>query len=193
MSDRFTPLYVIKIFLDMLYHQNKNIVIPEALLECSSFVEEHLREDLRKIDSIANSGDVKKINTYLTSKYNITYDTEICTRYDTIYSVLFCGMERDFYENAEYVYENAEDFMSDFKTPSVINYDVLKDLIPTRRFMMSGIYEWGSIFDCIFKYILYTKTKHLCLFDQSKLCFKPLFLSWCLYVDTMEDDFIFNY
>jgi len=59
-SLRFTPLYVIRMMLDIKYGENSNMFIPEVLLEHKLGFED-LLHNLRQIDAIAESGDSERI------------------------------------------------------------------------------------------------------------------------------------
>jgi len=49
-------------FLEMKYYCDPHIIIPEVLLESDPNIEETLRQDLKRIDLIASSGDKKICN-----------------------------------------------------------------------------------------------------------------------------------
>jgi len=177
----------------MLYHRHKNIVIPEVLLECGPSFEKNLRHDLEEIDSIANSGSVRKITEYVTLKYMLIdkfHSSSGCVekRYGEAFDILF--------QNAfdGRVHNNLKDFLRGLKYPDVINRDVIKDLLPIGTNIMSGDRGIFSILDCIFRYILYAKTKHLLLFTQSQM--KSAF-DVCFFdshgIDKATPDIIFNY
>jgi len=177
MSDasRFTPLYVTRMFLDMLHFHNKNIIIPEAFLECGPTYEENLRHDLMVIDVIANSGDTQRIIDFVMTNYLMLNRFDIETRYGEITFVLcfnytpvdetFAGSKR------EPIDFNA--FMQNWKYPNVINQDVAKDLTHFDRHTTDYRYGYQSSFDCVFRYILYAKTKHLGIYKQNLIDFNP--------------------
>jgi len=90
-------LYVTRILLDLLYYENKNIVIPEAVLECSSTYEDALREDLKGINAIANSGDLETITKCVIEKEFLTEQFKIRHRYRDQWNTLFWAMRATFY------------------------------------------------------------------------------------------------
>jgi len=167
MSDtlRFTPLYVIRIFLDVLYCSNKNIIIQEALLEFDPSIEENLRQDLKKIDEIANSGDSEKIIKIVTDYFFLGNIFNVIRRY--------CKISLALFEYDEKYICDLDSFVKSMKFPYLVNHDVVKDLMPFNLRIMNGEYYWWSILGCIFRYILYIKTKHLKLFDKNELYLVP--------------------
>jgi len=182
---RFTPLYVIRMLLDIKYGENSHIIIPEALLEHTPKFEEDLRQDLKKIDMIAESGDTKLIIEYVKSYYSIMKDNNIYIRYASLYRSLF-------YDKKYEVCENLEKLMQHVKIPNIINRDFVKDLIPINQYVFNGKCNTIIVFDCIFRYILYTKTKHLNLFNEY---IKSRFFSPYIGIGNGKNDnyFIFNY
>jgi len=179
-TSRFTPLYIIQMFLDILHYSNKNIIMPEVLLESHPSIEEKLREDLKEIDEIANSGNhdqiIKLMNTYCS--LNTKFD--VMSRYGVVIYLLF-----------GYAKENINDVgtFASIKFRHLVNQAVVKDLIPFNLDIMHGDHYWTSIFNYIFTYILYVKTKHLCLFEHSVMDFKPSIRR----SNDMKNDYIFNY
>jgi len=184
-TSRFTPLYVIQMFLEILYHQQgTHIIIPEGLLECGPEIEENLIQDLEKISVIAGSGDSKEISKHITQFRPFDMIFRIQTRYDALFQTLFCS------NTSIAICGTFESFMSRMKHPNIINHDVLKDLIPVPSNIIHGAYEWDTIFNGIFRYILYLKTKHLQLVNKDELYFRPMCFR---HPDPMTNDFIFNY
>jgi len=180
---RFTQLYVIKIFLDVLYRRNKHIVIPEVLLELVPELEEKLCQDLQKIDSIANSGDSKRIIQYVTndSLHNILF-----LRYIELQKTLF-----EVTRHSTDKFDDLNSFMQRINNPVFINRDVIGDLLPASSVIILGDYSWSSIFSCIFRYILYSKTKQLPFMNGINVDFSMASCSW---YDAGEDsELIFNY
>jgi len=187
MSDtpRFTPLYVIRIFLDFLYYRNKNLVIPEAFLESDPTFEECLCQDLKEINEIANLGDSDQIIKFVTEIGSLHTIFNVERRYGKIYKILFK------FHLSQTMVDDVESFMKNVRVPDVINCDILRDLMPAQTLIMYGDHQWGEIFDCIFRYILYVKTKHLIIFDQAKLNFRPEKL--VNHIDEMKNDHMFNF
>jgi len=179
-TSRFTPLYVIKMFLDALHFQNKNIIIPEALLECGNDFEENLRQDLKEIGVIADSNNRENLVKYVTEPYLLTNIFYIFRRYSELVRILFGSrncLSKD--------HKTLEDFMREVNFPTIINRDVVKDMMPVSSHIICGRYYWKRIFCCIFRYILYTKTKHLGLFEQTTIDFR---------LGTTDQDFVvFDY
>jgi len=163
MSDpsRFTPLYVIQMMLDIKYGKNSNMIMPEALLEHSLTFEEDLLEDLETIDAIAESGDSEKIIGYVNETKRLMKTQCTFNRYTELYGSLF----RNF-SNGCTGCADLKSFMQRVRIPNIINHDFVKDLLPTDDAVLSGNYVMIDVFDCIFRYILYIKTKHLCLFAE---------------------------
>jgi len=191
MSDtsRFTPLYFVKMFLDHLYYQNKNIIIPEAFLESHPLFEENLQQDLKSIDELAKSNNREKIIEFAMKGSSMKSEMKIFSRYFPVIGDLFVHMN-DSEEDERRT--NINTFVQCFKLPNIINRDVMKDLMPVRPLIMNGDYHWVSIFFCIFDYILYTKTKHLCIFEGNKMDFTPKSIHDKT-PSEMKNDFIFNY
>jgi len=187
MSDasRFTPLYVTQMFLEMKYCSYKNLIIPEVLLECGPNYENNLRRDLKEIDSIANSGDLEKIYDLVTSRFTIMVDFDVRNRYDDVPNALFKSVHTRVIRG-----ESPEELKKRLALSNIINQDVLKDLVP-EKIMMSGYYEWHSVFSCIFRYILYVKTTHLNIFEQNNMNFRPNPVHDG--VDPIEPGYVFNY
>jgi len=67
-TSRFTPLYIIQMYIDMVHYPDGHIIIPGALLECDPTIEENLCLKLKEIDKIANSGGSEKIFYYVFNK-----------------------------------------------------------------------------------------------------------------------------
>jgi len=159
MSDslRFTPLYVIQIFLDILYFSNENIVIPEALLESHPSIEENLRQDLRKIDEIADLEAVEQIIKFVTTSKSFMFRFKVACRYDKIFDALH-GINEAYSDDLEILEKNGcvnpndlETFIKHFNNSNILNRDVLRDLLPFRFDIMIGGYAWSVIIDCIFR------------------------------------------
>jgi len=164
---RFTPLYVIQMFLEIKYGSNSCIFIPEALLESDPETENTLREHLRKIDIIANSDDSFEIIRCLIEENFMTkkFDTE--KKYDQLTDTLMEFRRGHGFD----VCKNLNDFLECIQNPHVINCDVVKDLMPIKLEIMFGSYYWISILRNIFKYILYLKIKHLDLVSEIEIKF----------------------
>jgi len=183
-TSRFTPLHVVRIFLDIMYYRNKNIIIQEAFLESNSEFEEYLCRDLKKIDEIANSDDQKQIIEFVKKCDLMMSRSNISQTYMQTMNVLF-------HFNCINTYcEDVESFLQCVKCPNIINHDAIKNFIPLNSYVMFGDHHWERILDCIFRYILYEKTKHLHIFEQVELNFRPGSDSP---IDEMKDNFIFNY
>jgi len=186
---RFTPLYVTRMFIEMCYYLNKNLIIPEALLECGPTFESSLLQDLEEINTVANSGDTVKIIQCLRYSYVLSKRFKIRRRYDDLCRALY-----HFFGTHSHVCENVNDFLFHMNAPNIINCDIIKELVPIRLSIMFGDYDWQSVFDCIFRYILYIKTKHLGLIETNELNFMPCIGELSnLGINKMGHDFIFNY
>jgi len=180
-TSRFTPFYVIKMFLDILHYSNKNIIVPEVLLESGPTLEKVLRKDLEKINTIASSGDAQEIIKYVTTQtFSDTYNHD---RYCDLTNALFRTGQH-------YVCFDLETFMKHIELPNIINQDVIKDYFPLRSYILCGNFSWTSVLNCVFRYILYMKTKHLALFEECNINFRPETSDVAC---DMKDDFIFNY
>jgi len=185
-TSRFTPLYVVRIFLDILHYSHKNIIIPEALLESDPTIEKNLRNDLQKIDELANSGDSDQIIKFVVETVPMKNKlNDLLSRYSEMHSILF-----NYVGNDKHI-DELDTFMSHVGVSHIINRDVVKDLMPVKIDILSGEYFFHSIFICIFRYILYVKTKHLNLFEQTQINFTPKPTIYCS--REMEHTFIFNY
>jgi len=184
-TSRFTPLYVIRMFLEMKYYRNPHIIIPEAFLESDPTIEENLRRDLRNIDLIVESGDLNKIFKCMTNRWS--FITTNKTIEHDCHKLSYAFQDFNFLSGCSR--ESVEFFLGQMNCPNIINCDVVRDLMPVNESIMNGDYSIRSVFDCIFRYILYTKTKHLGIFNKTKLNFNPVALNQ----DMMSDDFIFNY
>jgi len=174
-------------FLDVVYYPNKNIIIPEVFLESNPTFEENLCKTIKETDIIANSGDAQRIFEYLIQVRSLRNELELYGKYDGVMNILF-SLKHKVNERCNKI----EIFMSHIKYPNIINCDVVKDLMPVAPIIMFGNYNWVSTFECIFRYILYVKTKHLHLLkDVTKINFKPMCEDDNF--DEMENNFLFNY
>jgi len=183
---RFTPLYVIQIFIDIPYYSHKNIINSEALLESDPTIEENLRQDLKEIDEIANSGDFEQIIKFVTTAGStISKPNVLCRRYNKMYTVLFY-----YVGNNKHIYD-LDTFMKHVRMPHIINHEVVKDLRPVKIDILCGEYYFESIFVFIFSYILYVKTKRLNLFEHTQINFTLIPTIYCS--REMEHTFIFSY
>jgi len=181
MSDtsRFTPLYVVRMFLDTKYCENNNIFIPEAFLEHSPEFEKKLCDNLKKIDEIAKSCDSEKIIAYVIHSQT-PEDLHECLRFNDL-----------FYHPRCELYTNVESLMRHIKNPTIVNHDFIKDLIPVRAHILYGEYGTDDVFTCIFRYIMYIKTKHLCIYlDDIEINFRPFS---CTCTHKIGKEYIFNY
>jgi len=186
MSDttRFTPLYIIQMFLDMRYYTKRNIIIPEAFLESDQGLEQKLRKCLKEINRIVDTNAKKNIHALVMCEDILKYRIKAGTIYDDLHRRLFYTGN---------IATNGYNFESCFKNTNIINRDVVKDLAPSNWYITRGDYIGDSIFDCIFRYILYVKTKHLNIFNEAEIYFLP---NRVFYFDSdvgMKRDFIFNY
>jgi len=182
-TSRFTPLYIIRMFLEMRYYRNKHMFFPEVILESAPQIEEGLRQVLKKIDAITDA-EPKEIIKHIKKKYLIKFDNIYA--FNTALRNVLSG-----YKTLPRISENLEEFLSYIDFPSVVNHDVMKDLLPIDTNIMEGEYGRSSIFDCIFRYILYLKTKHLGLFNDIWINFKPIALDYNK--DEMDESYIFTY
>jgi len=187
MSDpsRFTPLYVNQMFLNILYRRNKHIVIPEVFLEFVPELEKTLCRDLNKIKLIANSGDSKKIIKHITEKDLLINFLGASGRYNDVPKFLFHDIPL-----AADVCNDLNDFMQQIKYPEIINCDAIRELLPATPKIMIGDYDYYSVLSCIFRYILYTKTKDLHDLNGIVLNFEPVSYFW---YDGQERRLVFNY
>jgi len=181
MSDplRFTPLHVIRMFLNIKYGENSNIIIPEALLEHKPGFEENLRQNLKNIDMVAESGNSKQIIEYITDHYCLMENRSE-----------YLNMLGNFFDIFDHDCANLESFMRHVKIPNIINRDFVRDLVPVNARILYGNYRVLDVFDYIFKYILYTKTKHLRLFSDDIVMSLSLEHNG---IGKIGKDFIFNY
>jgi len=147
---RFTPLYVIRMFLDIKYGANSNIFLPEAFLEYTPKFEEDLRQNLKNIDTIAESGDSKLIIEYMTEQYYLTKN-----RHEYYYMVddLFDIPDND------YNCANLESFLSHVEIPNIINCDFVRDLIPVNVDILYGNYCVLDVFDPCISLVLLIDSK----------------------------------
>jgi len=101
-TSRFTPLYVTRMFIEMIYYSNKDLIIPDVLLECGPTYEDSLCQDLEEINEIANSGNTEKIIKHIRG-------TELlidCSKYIELLITLFCFKEID-----SFLCKNLNDFL----------------------------------------------------------------------------------
>jgi len=156
-------LYIIRMMLDIKYGEYSNMFIPEALLEHESRFEEDLCQTLKKIDVIAESGDTDQIIKYIHNNAVLMKDFGIYCVCGNLYSSLF---QSDF--SVHVVCADLESFMKKhIKCPDIMNHDFVRELLPTNVYiLLNGRQSIINAFDCIFRYILYIKTKHLCLFTE---------------------------
>jgi len=186
-TSRFTPLYVVKMFLEILYYRHKNIILPQAFLESELNFEEDLHQDLKKIDMIASSGDSKKIIKLVRNDDLLLKELKTPAKYSitTRLSPLLRG-------HRICLCHDLDTFMQYIETPQLINCDAVSDLIPIRSDIMRGDYYWQSVFSCVFRYILFVKVKHLNLF-KSEINFVPSREGGREPLDEMKNDYIFDY
>jgi len=184
---RFTPLYVIRMLINFKYGKNSNIIIPEAFLEHRLGFEEDLRQDLKKIDAIAESGDNDRIIECVKNAYFLMESIKMLSRYDNLYNSLFHHVSLD------YMCFELKTFMSSVKFPTIINHDFVRELLPiSLNLLLIGNYGMIDIFDHIFRYILYAKTKHACSFTED-IKRKMRFTHRKANGEIIYDDDIFNY
>jgi len=167
-TSRFTPLYIIKMMLDIKY-ENKNIIIPEVLLELVSGLEEQLRRDLGKINFIAGS-DPEKLIEYIKNNDLIIDEFAVSRGYAELRWVLLCSSCA-----SNEICNDLSTFLAYVKHPLIINQDVIRDLIPVTPMIMFGCnYETRDILANIFRYMIYLKTKDSPCFGKNKIIFKSI-------------------
>jgi len=164
---RFTPLYVTQMFLKIKYGVHSCIFIPEVLMESDPDIEKNLHQDLKEIDILANSNDSNEIIKCLKEEYFMREKFNYFAQYEHMINVLIGHRGSSFYSC-----KDLNDFLQHMSDPTIINHDSLKDLIPVKLDILTGDYCWNSVFDCIFRYILYTKTKHLPFLEKTIVEFK---------------------
>jgi len=152
-------------FLEIKYYKNKSLIIPEALLEYDSTYEENLRQDLKEIDKIASSGDKKWIRALVTHSRHMAEHFDVAEKYRD----MLCFLHES---TNSILNEPMEEFKKRLSLSNIVNQDVSKDSL-LEQTKMIGDYEWYSVFNCIFRYILYVKTKHMKIFSKYEVSFQP--------------------
>jgi len=193
---RFTPLYIIKIFLDIKY-ENKNIVIPEVLLELVPGLEETLRNTLNKIDLIAR-GNPKEIIKYMSHDRFLCTEFGVINEYKKLREILFVDTQYtsstvcDDLNTSSTVCDDLNTFLKLINHPTIINHDAVKDLIPIAPKIMLGCNHGSlNIFGSVFKYVLYLKIKDLSCWKKNEIVFHSVnILSPGL---SLPDEIFFNY